>query len=312
MGSITTEQMVAAIESLAKQTNAAISAIRQRVTSLEHGSNSGGSGGSSAPAESGKRAEQDAAYVNLTAEIAEVLDKLKAGTAEVSGGLKAGTAEISGGLKAGSLAVSGAAELGGGATFGTETIGGTAKPIYLKEGALTACSGTVGGTSRPVYLKSGTFTAITALGIAYGGTGATTAVEALSNLGITYGTWTPTIYGATVSSYSRQYGYYIKIGNHVIVSWYLYGTFSSGQTGTAFRISGCPYAPEYRASGGGSCSGYYAGANAVFSGWTLNASNIIGAEGQAVSSSAGTHYSQTIYCGTSDFAASGTIAFATA
>lgn len=44
---------------------------------------------------------------------------------------------------------------------GTATVGGTAKPIYLKAGAPTACSSTIGGALRPAYMRSGTITACT-------------------------------------------------------------------------------------------------------------------------------------------------------
>lgn len=83
---------------------------------------------------------------------------------------------------------------GGTPTKLTATVGGVAKPVYLNAGTITACSSTVGSTtkpvymnagtitvsnatvgsaSRPMYLNAGTMTAITAVGIAYGGTGAT-------------------------------------------------------------------------------------------------------------------------------------------
>lgn len=66
----------------------------------------------------------------------------------------------------------------------TSAIGGTAKPVYFSSsGVPVALSSTVGGTTQPVYLKSGTITAVDTVAVKYGGTGATSASAALSNLG---------------------------------------------------------------------------------------------------------------------------------
>ena len=46
-------------------------------------------------------------------------------------------------------------------------------------------SETIGSSNQPVYINAGTATKISAVDIAYGGTGATTAADALTNLGIT-------------------------------------------------------------------------------------------------------------------------------
>lgn len=69
-----------------------------------------------------------------------------------------------------------------------------------------------------------------------GGTGANTAVAALNNLGVSYGTWTPVATGIpgsntiTATSYNAQRGTYTKIGNTVIISFYVYATFPSNCT----------------------------------------------------------------------------------
>ena len=96
----------------------------------------------------------------------------------------------------------------------SSAVGGTAKPVYITaSGEAAALSSTVGGTTRPVYLSSGTITGITAVALAYGGTGATTAAAARTNLGVAVtslysGTLTT---GSTTFNYGN-YNFYIIIG----------------------------------------------------------------------------------------------------
>ena len=68
------------------------------------------------------------------------------------------------------------------ATRGT-AVGGTSKPVYIAStGRATALTATKGGTTQPVYLKAGAIEPITATAVAYGGTGATNAIDARVNL----------------------------------------------------------------------------------------------------------------------------------
>lgn len=67
-------------------------------------------------------------------------------------------------------------------TLGNETIGGETNPIYLEEGTPVASTSTVGDEGTPVYLSEGALTAVQAVSIYAGGTGATTAMDALKNL----------------------------------------------------------------------------------------------------------------------------------
>ena len=71
----------------------------------------------------------------------------------------------------------------GTATAFSTTVGSATKPIYMNSGTITACSTTVGSSSRPMYSNAGTLTAVTSVAVAYGGTGATTAAGAITNLG---------------------------------------------------------------------------------------------------------------------------------
>lgn len=67
--------------------------------------------------------------------------------------------------------------------LGGATVGGTTKPIYLDGGTPKALSTKVGDTGTPIYSNAGTLTAVTAVDVAHGGTGATTAEEAWTALG---------------------------------------------------------------------------------------------------------------------------------
>lgn len=92
-------------------------------------------------------------------------------------------------------------------------VGDTAKPIYVTAGGvLTALSSTVGGSTRPVYLNAGTITALTSVAVAYGGTGATTAAAARTNLGIT----ATSLYSGTLTTgsttFATGYNLYVIIG----------------------------------------------------------------------------------------------------
>ena len=122
------------------------------------------------------------------------------------------------------------------------------------------------------------------------------------------GSWTPTVSGA--GSYSKQYGSYLKIGNFVVISFYVYGVFA-GSTTSGISVSGLPYTPNQTAGGGGYLSGYTAASNIVFTGWELSFSGLACAVGQETGTTATNKWGKTeIYQKASgDFLASGTIAF---
>lgn len=104
-----------------------------------------------------------------------------------------------------------------------------------------------------------------------------TDVSALSDLGISTGSWTPTVTG--MSSYAYQTGKYFKIGDTVIVS-FAFGGEMAGSTTARVTVSGCPFAPTGDTYGGGDLSGYYSAENVPFTGWNLKADGILYAKGQ--------------------------------
>ena len=74
---------------------------------------------------------------------------------------------------------------------------------------------------------------------------------------VRYGTWTPSLNSAVVSSYTTQYGWYSKVNQAVTVGFIIKATCKSGYTSTAVSISGLPFTPMFTATGGGMCSGVY-------------------------------------------------------
>ena len=128
-------------------------------------------------------------------------------------------------------------------------------------------------------------------------------------LGITSGSWTPTVFGA--ASYTIQTGRYIKIGDMAVVTFSVYGTFAGSTTGR-IKVSGCPLTPgENITAGGGDLSGYTAASNIVFTGWQCNKNGSFYAMGQETGTTGTSKLGSTaIYQKTSgEFQASGTIAF---
>lgn len=128
-------------------------------------------------------------------------------------------------------------------------------------------------------------------------------------LGITSGSWTPTVSGA--ASYTIQTGRYIKIGDMAVVTFSVYGTFAGSTTGR-IKVSGCPLIPvDSITAGGGDLSGYTAAPNIVFTGWQCNANGSFYAIGQETGTTGTSKLgSSAIYQKASgEFLASGTIAF---
>lgn len=125
---------------------------------------------------------------------------------------------------------------------------------------------------------------------------------------VNVGTWKPVVSGA--GRYDTQSGSYLKIGNVVVLQFYVNGTFAGSAT-EKITINGCPFSPAAQAAGGGSLSGYTAGANIVFSGWAISPAGNITPRGQEVGTTTAWKWEKTeIYQTVNNvFSASGTIAF---
>lgn len=133
----------------------------------------------------------------------------------------------------------------------------------------------------------------------------------LSDTGATmeFGTWVPSVSG--VASYTAQYGSFLRVGNHAMVSFYVYGTFA-GDTSKQISITGCPLIPTQNGwCGGGDLSGYTADSNIVFSGWSVNKAGVFSPRGQITVATNGNKYgSLDIYQKASGvFSAAGTVNF---
>lgn len=80
------------------------------------------------------------------------------------------------------------------------------------------------------------------------------AIEAALGGTSLYGTWTPTMTGAT--SYDTQKGWYMKSGNIVTIGFYIVAYTSNNTTNGLLYISGVPFTASYDAAGGGICTAY--------------------------------------------------------
>jgi hypothetical protein len=71
------------------------------------------------------------------------------------------------------------------------------------------------------------------------------------------GVWTPSLNSGAISSYITQYGWYSKVGQVVTIGFFIKAQCNSGYHDTNIVISGNPFTPMHKASGGGVCSGAY-------------------------------------------------------
>lgn len=79
-----------------------------------------------------------------------------------------------------------------------------------------------------------------------------------------HGIWTPALNSSIVTSYTTQYGWYMKMNQTVTVGFFIKATCRSGYNSTVVSISGLPYTPMFSAAGGGMCSGAYLSAGFNF------------------------------------------------
>jgi hypothetical protein len=79
-----------------------------------------------------------------------------------------------------------------------------------------------------------------------------------------HGVWTPALNSSIVSSYTTQYGWYMRMNQTVTVGFYIKANCKSGYNSTVVSISGLPFTPMFSAAGGGICSGAYLSAGFDF------------------------------------------------
>ena len=154
------------------------------------------------------------------------------------------------------------------------------KPTYSDVGAAAASHNHSAGNITSGTLDIARIPTIT---VAKGGTGATSAANARTNLGVLSGTWTPTFVGTSGNSYISKTagsatGWYIKIGLYVILGFSLHNcSFKNSNSARQYLgIKGLPYAPNksyLHYGGGGHAQGFTMNAaDNSFTGWVLDTS----------------------------------------
>lgn len=180
------------------------------------------------------------------------------GNATIAGALSAGNATIGG-----TLSTTGNATVGGALESGNATVKGTLS---------TTGDANIGGNVTANYV-TGTWLQGTAANAASakqdrvcvmdssGWVYTRTLAQILGDIGISYGTWTASLNGGTITS---QVCTYQKVGNMCTISFFITGTGGTGTAATNFYISGAPYTPKSGATwygGGGHVQGLYDTAN---------------------------------------------------
>lgn len=128
------------------------------------------------------------------------------------------------------------------------------------------------------------------------------------------GSWTPSLNSSAISSYTTQYGWYMKMNQTVTVGFFIKATCRSGYDGTNISISGLPYTPLFSAAGGGLCSGAYISGGHNFQCFVAETSGLITTRIQACNNTSATNLStSSVGCsyrsGGGELTLSGTITF---
>lgn len=105
------------------------------------------------------------------------------------------------------------------------------------------------------------------------------------------GTWTPSLSSSAISSYTTQYGWYMKMNQTVTAGFFIKATCRSGYDSTNISISGLPYTPMFSASGGGMCSGASVSAGFNFQCYVAETSGSITIRVQACNNTSKTNLS---------------------
>ena len=103
------------------------------------------------------------------------------------------------------------------------------------------------------------------------------------------GIWTPALNSSAISSYTTQYGWYMKMGQSVTIGFYIKANCNSGYSGTSISISGMPFTPMHPSAGGGMCSGAYVAANQTFQCYVAETSKTITVRTQACNNTTATN-----------------------
>lgn len=89
------------------------------------------------------------------------------------------------------------------------------------------------------------------------------------------GTWTPTLYSSVVNRYMAQEGWYLKLGNVVVIGWYIRADIDGASHTIELTINGAPFTPDVSAFGGGVAFNIYTSADFIFEGWGIDSSGVI-------------------------------------
>lgn len=89
-----------------------------------------------------------------------------------------------------------------------------------------------------------------------------------------WGTWTPLLTSSgAVSSYNTREGWYLRMGNCVVIGWNINVTCNSGYHTTTIKIGNAPFFPTVSAFGGGVAYNMYVSGGFAFQGWAINQSD---------------------------------------
>lgn len=92
------------------------------------------------------------------------------------------------------------------------------------------------------------------------------------------GTWTPELDFSSVSEYVYQYGWYLRLGDVVVIGWNVRAKIDANSHSIELVISGAPFEPSYNAFGGGVAYNIYTPAGFNFEAWGIDTNGEITAK----------------------------------
>lgn len=84
------------------------------------------------------------------------------------------------------------------------------------------------------------------------------------------GSWTPILDSSVVHKYYVRKGWYLKLGDVVVIGWYVRASIETASHQTEVTINGAPYDPSESAFGGGVAYNIYVPAGFNFEGWGID------------------------------------------